>query len=94
MPTLDTDAEELYSIHGTPPQLIHPPVGDAFAQRNEYALEVDELYEPPLFRITDTHYAATWLLDPRAPKIEPPEILRKRRQEYYAKGKGGRADES
>lgn len=93
MPTLDTDAEELYSINGTPPQLIHPPAGDAFAQRNEYALEVDEQYEPPLFRISDTHYAATWLLDPRAPKVDPPEPLRRRRDQYKENNKGGEAGE-
>jgi oligopeptide transport system ATP-binding protein len=86
MPTLDTDSEELYSIQGTPPQLIHPPVGDAFAPRNTYALEVDDLYEPPMFQVSSTHYAATWLLDPRAPEIEPPKALVKRREEYYKTG--------
>lgn len=52
--------------------------GDAFAPRNQYALEIDDKLEPPMFRITDTHYAATWLLDPRAPKVEMPEELRVR----------------
>ena len=55
-----------------PPSLIDPPKGDAFACRNEYALAVDYEEAPPMFRISDTHYAATWLLDARAPKIEPP----------------------
>ena len=55
-----------------PPTLIAPPPGDAFAARNEYALAIDYREQPPLFRITDTHFAATWLLDPRAPKIVPP----------------------
>ena len=54
------------------PDLIDLPAGDAFAPRNEYALEIDYREQPPMFRITDTHYAATWLLDPRAPKIQPP----------------------
>lgn len=82
MPTLDTNLPSLYTIPGAPPNLLKPPAGDAFAPRNEYALEVDELYEPPMFQISDTHFAATWLLDPRAPKVEPPEILKKRREEF------------
>ena len=55
-----------------PPQLIDPPKGDAFASRNQYALGIDYEEMPPMFRVTDTHYAATWLLDPRAPRITPP----------------------
>ncbi|MDF2873115.1 MAG: Oligopeptide transport ATP-binding protein OppD [Anaerocolumna sp.] len=82
MPTLDTNLPSLYTIPGAPPNLLKPPAGDAFAPRNEYALEVDDLYEPPMFQISDTHFAATWLLDPRAPKVEPPEILKKRREEF------------
>jgi oligopeptide transport system ATP-binding protein len=82
MPTLDTNLPSLYTIPGAPPNLLKPPAGDAFAPRNEYALEVDELYEPPMFQISDTHFATTWLLDPRAPKVEPPEILKKRREEF------------
>ena len=62
----------LHTIPGMPPTLIDPPRGDAFACRNEYALAIDYQEEPPLFRVSDTHYAATWLLDPRAPKITPP----------------------
>lgn len=98
MPTLDTEDEELYSIHGTPPTLITVPTGDAFAPRNSYALQVDEKYEPPFFQVTPTHYAATWLLDSRAPKLDPPAaILRRSRAYFKAKtrrreGKNGRTD--
>ncbi|MGN0424842.1 MAG: oligopeptide/dipeptide ABC transporter ATP-binding protein [Acetatifactor sp.] len=74
MPDLDTK-EKLEAIPGTPPNMIYPPVGDAFAARNKYALQIDFKEQPPLFRISDTHFAATWLLDPRAPKIEPPKIV-------------------
>lgn len=72
LPTLNKGKEELKTIPGMPPTLIDPPVGDAFACRNEYALEIDYLEQPPMFQISDTHYAATWLLDPRAPKITSP----------------------
>ena len=78
MPDLETDDARLYTIPGSPPNLLHEVTGDAFAPRNRYALKVDSLAEPPMFKITETHYAATWLLDPRAPKIEMPEELRKR----------------
>ena len=75
MPDLDTEDDRLYTIPGSPPNLLHPVQGDAFAPRNVYALNIDERVEPPMFKITDTHYAATWLLDPRAPKVElPPEL--------------------
>ena len=72
LPALNRGAKELKTIPGMPPTLIDPPVGDAFACRNEYALEIDYREQPPMFQITDTHYAATWLLDPRAPKVESP----------------------
>ena len=78
MPTLSTDSPTLYAIPGTPPTLIDPAPGDAFAPRNPYALNADTIAEPPMFKVSDTHYAATWLLDPRAPKIEPPENIRRR----------------
>ncbi len=78
MPDLDTDDERLYTIPGSPPNLLHERVGDAFAPRNRYALVVDDKAEPPMFKITDTHYAATWLLDPRAPKVEMPQELKAR----------------
>ena len=72
LPARNKGATELKTIPGMPPTLIDPPVGDAFACRNEYALEIDYHEQPPMFQITDTHYAATWLLDPRAPKVESP----------------------
>lgn len=72
LPAFRKREESLYTIPGMPPTLIHPPKGDAFACRNEYALNIDYEEMPPMFQITDTHYAATWLLDARAPKITPP----------------------
>lgn len=74
MPDLHTK-DKLESIPGVPPNMIYPPKGDAFAARNKYALEIDFEMEPPLFQITDTHYAATWLLHPDAPKVEMPKII-------------------
>ncbi len=78
MPDLETDDDRLYSIPGSPPNLLHEPVGDPFAPRNRYALEIDDKAEPPMFKVTDSHYAATWLLDPRAPKVEMPSELKAR----------------
>ena len=78
MPDLDTDDDRLYTIPGSPPNLLHPVPGDAFAPRNVYALNLDERAEPPMFKLSDTHYAATWLLDPRAPKVEMPPALKAR----------------
>ncbi len=72
MPTLEIGDNDLYSIPGTPPDLMKPPVGDAFSLRSDFALKLDFLAEPPVFKITDTHYAATWLLHPLAPKVEKP----------------------
>ena len=72
MPTLDIGDNDLYNIPGTPPDLMDPPKGDAFALRSAYALKIDHLAEPPMFKVSDTHYAATWLLHPLAPKIERP----------------------
>ena len=63
---------KLYTIPGMPPSLVDPPRGDAFACRNEYALAIDYEEAPPMFRVSDTHYAATWLLDERAPRVTPP----------------------
>ncbi len=75
MPDLETDDDRLYSIPGSPPNLLHEPKGDAFAARNKFAMKIDEKAEPPMFKISETHYAATWLLHPDAPKIElPPEL--------------------
>ena len=75
LPQLAQRNMKLYSITGTPPSLYNKIVGDAFAPRNPYCMKIDTLAEPPMFRISDTHYAKTWLLDPRAPKIEKPEII-------------------
>ena len=77
MPDLDTD-EKLEAIPGTPPNMIYPPVGDAFAARNKYAMQIDFEKQPPMFQISDTHYAATWLLHPDAPKVDPPKAVRDR----------------
>ncbi len=74
MPDLDTD-EKLTAIPGTPPNMIYPPKGDAFALRNKYAMQIDFERQPPMFRINDTHYAATWLLHPDAPKVDPPKAV-------------------
>ena len=78
MPDLDTADERLYTIPGSPPNLLNEKPGDAFAPRNQFALEIDDKADPPMFQITDTHYAATWLLDPRAPKAEMPLELKER----------------
>ncbi|MBB5325557.1 oligopeptide transport system ATP-binding protein [Anoxybacillus tepidamans] len=79
MPSLDSDdKKELAAIPGSPPDLTNPPKGDAFAPRNPYAMKIDFELEPPMFKISDTHYAATWLLHPDAPKVEPPEAVKKR----------------
>jgi oligopeptide/dipeptide ABC transporter, ATP-binding protein, C-terminal domain len=78
MPHLDTTDERLYTIPGSPPNLLHAVAGDAFASRNQFALKIDKREEPPMFRVSDTHYAATWLLDERAPRLEMPAELRAR----------------
>lgn len=77
VPDLESKAR-LEAIAGTPPNMIYPPKGDAFAERNPYALEIDFRLQPPFFRITDTHYAATWLLHPNAPKVEMPAAITER----------------
>ncbi|MFC0271981.1 ABC transporter ATP-binding protein [Metabacillus herbersteinensis] len=82
MPSLDSEDSELYAIPGTPPDLLYPPKGDAFAPRNEYAMQIDLEKQPPMFKVSDTHYAATWLLHPDAPKVEPPEAVKKRRRKF------------
>lgn len=76
LPQLCEKGTDLFSIPGTPPSLYNKIKGDAFAPRNKYALGIDLEKEPPMFKITDTHYAKTWLLDPRAPKMEAPENIR------------------
>jgi oligopeptide transport system ATP-binding protein len=75
LPQLGVKGEDLYYITGTPPSLYNQIKGDAFAPRNPKALKIDFAQEPPFFRVTDTHYAKTWLLDPRAPKVEKPEAI-------------------
>lgn len=78
MPDLEDTTDKLYTIPGNPPNLMHPVAGDAFAPRNAYAMGIDFRKEPPMFKVSDTHYAATWLLDERAPKVEMPAELRER----------------
>ncbi|MBR7025891.1 MAG: ABC transporter ATP-binding protein [Selenomonadaceae bacterium] len=80
MPDLETDDARLYSIPGSPPNLLHEPKGDAFAARNKFAMKIDEREVPPLFKISETHFAATWLLHPDAPKVELPAELKSRLQ--------------
>ena len=78
MPDLDTADDRLYTIPGSPPNLLHEKPGDAFAPRNHFAMNIDDEVDPPMFKISDTHYAATWLLDPRAPKVDmPPELAQR-----------------
>ena len=84
MPDLDTK-EALEAIPGTPPNMIHPPKGDAFAERNRYALKIDFEEQPPMFRVSDTHYAATWLLHPDAPKVDPPKSVTERIERMKAR---------
>lgn len=88
MPDLDT-SEKLDAIPGTPPNMIYPPVGDAFADRNKYAMKIDFEMEPPMFDITPTHQAATWLLHPDAPKVEVPKIITDRIARMKMKQTGG-----
>ncbi len=76
LPQLAERNTKLFSITGTPPSLYNKIVGDPFAPRNPNCLKIDTLMEPPMFRVSDTHYAKTWLCDPRSPKLEKPEIIR------------------
>lgn len=81
VPDLET-TERLVSIPGTPPDMLFPPKGDAFAERNQYALKIDYEEQPPYFKVSETHYAATWLLHPDAPKLEVPKIITERAKKY------------
>ena len=91
LPQLGVKGSELYSIHGTPPSLFEKINGDAFALRSEYAMQIDFEEEPPLFYVSDTHFAKTWLLDERAPKVEPPKIIQNLHERLLATtDKGGR----
>ena len=87
MPDLDTN-EKLEAIPGTPPNMIYPPIGDAFAPRNKYAMKIDFERQPPMFKISETHSAATWLLHPDAPKVDPPKIVTDRIARMKAKREG------
>ncbi len=82
MPSLDTAEAKLYAIPGTPPDLLEPPKGDAFALRSEYALAIDLEQAPPVFQVSDTHFASTWLLHPDAPKVEPPLSIIERMKKF------------
>jgi len=86
MPDLGTDDERLYTIPGSPPNLLHKVTGDAFAPRNKYALNIDSRLEPPMFKISETHSAATWLLHPKAPKVDMPSELRDRIERMKKEG--------
>jgi len=88
IPDIDSK-EKLEAIPGTPPNMIYPPKGDAFALRSKYAMAIDFKKEPPMFKISDTHYAATWLLDPRAPKVEMPKIVKTRIENSLKNAKKG-----
>ena len=85
LPQLGIKGEDLYSIKGTPPNLFNKVRGDAFAPRNPKALKIDFLHRPPYFEVSPTHKARTWLLDPRAPKVEPPASLKNIRKIRGAK---------
>lgn len=84
MPSLDTDGGDegkLTAIPGTPPDLTNPPKGDAFALRSDYAMKIDFEQEPPMFKVSDTHYVKSWLLHPNAPKVVPPATVKARMRE-------------
>lgn len=85
MPSMDAEGE-LFSIPGTPPNLLFPPKGDAFAPRNQWALELDFEKQPPMFQVSPTHFAATWLLHPAAPKVQPPAIVVRLRESFSTEG--------
>ncbi|MDT2753342.1 ABC transporter ATP-binding protein [Enterococcus pseudoavium] len=91
MPILDSENDRLYAIPGSPPDLLNPPKGDAFYPRNEFALKIDAEMAPPFFELSATHKAATWLLAPQAPTVNPPaeiqrrwEIFRQKQAQYSA----------
>ena len=84
MPSLEEEGS-LYTIPGTPPDLLNPPKGDAFALRSDYALDIDFEEMPLMFAVSNTHAAAAWLLDERAPKVEPPEEIQKRWAQFESR---------
>lgn len=92
MPDIGSENDKLYTIPGSPPNLLHKVEGDAFAPRNIYALGIDFKQEPPMFKVSDTHYAATWLLHEKAPKVEMSEALRRRLDSVFKEaGEHGRS---
>ena len=87
MPDLKNNSKDLLrTIPGSPPDLINPPKGDSFAPRNEFALAIDFEKEPPMYKVSETHYAKTWLLHPEAPKIPVPEAVSNRIEAYLREG--------
>ncbi|MCX4267313.1 MAG: ABC transporter ATP-binding protein [Lachnospiraceae bacterium] len=86
LPQLGVKGEDLPTIDGTPPNLYNEIVGDAFAPRNKYAMKIDFVKAPPYFDVTATHKAKTWLLDPRAPKMERPKAIQALRSKMKARG--------
>lgn len=90
LPQLGEKGSELFAIRGTPPSLFEEIKGDAFAPRSDYSMEIDFIEEPPMFQISETHYAKTWLLDPRAPKVEKPKVIQNLHEKILAlTAKGG-----
>ncbi len=90
LPQLGEKGSELFAIRGTPPSLFEEIKGDAFAPRSDYSLAIDFEEEPPMFKVTDTHFAKTWLLDPRAPKVEKPKVIQNLHEKLLAlTAKGG-----
>ncbi|WP_086428957.1 ABC transporter ATP-binding protein [Staphylococcus cornubiensis] len=81
MPDLEmADDTALMAIPGSPPDLTRPPKGDAFAARSEYALAIDFKEAPPWFKVSPTHFVRSWLLDERAPEVEPPEMVKRKQR--------------
>lgn len=80
MPSLESKGSMLTAIPGTPPDLIKPPKGDAFALRSTYAMAIDMEKEPPMYKVSDTHLVKSWLMHPMAPVVEPPDVVKKQRR--------------
>jgi oligopeptide transport system ATP-binding protein len=80
MPSLESKGSLLTAIPGTPPDLIKPPKGDAFALRSTYAMAIDMEKEPPMYKVSDTHLVKSWLMHPMAPVVEPPDVVKKQRR--------------
>lgn len=89
MPSLSSSDSDLFTIAGAPPNMMKLPKGDPFAARNQYALAIDFVEEPPMFKVSNTHYAATWLLDERSPKVQPPAEIQRRFNIFYELRKEG-----